>query len=77
MNKPRFPRTPRQSNSGNFRPSQNDRRPSGRTSGQSAMQKRDAWLAKAAEAQRAGDAVEMELALQHADHWHRVTLGQD
>jgi hypothetical protein len=34
------------------------------------------WLARAAEAERAGDAVQAELCRQYAEHWYRVAQGQ-
>jgi hypothetical protein len=34
------------------------------------------WLARAAEADRTGDAVQAELCRQYAEHWYRVAQGQ-
>lgn len=44
--------------------------------GSSAEQKRAHWLARAADAERIGDAVDVELCRQYAEHWLRVSLGQ-
>ncbi|TWA61670.1 uncharacterized protein DUF4167 [Azospirillum brasilense] len=38
----------------------------------SAQQKHAQWLARADDAERAGDAVEAETCRQHAEHWFRV-----
>ncbi|WP_451980596.1 DUF4167 domain-containing protein [Azospirillum endophyticum] len=43
----------------------------------SALQKQTQWLARAVDAERAGDAVEAELCRQYAEHWFRVSRGQD
>ncbi|WP_319801963.1 DUF4167 domain-containing protein [Azospirillum canadense] len=46
-------------------------RPPARVGG-SAQQKQAQWLARAADAERRGDAVEAELCRQYAEHWYRV-----
>ncbi|OYD80155.1 DUF4167 domain-containing protein [Azospirillum brasilense] len=51
-------------------------RPAFRVNG-SAQQKHAQWLTRAVEAERSGDAVEAELCRQHAEHWFRVSRGQD
>ncbi|MCM8735455.1 DUF4167 domain-containing protein [Azospirillum sp. A1-3] len=43
----------------------------------SAVQKQAQWLARAADAERSGDGVEAELCRQYAEHWFRVSQGQD
>lgn len=43
----------------------------------SAVQKQAHWLSRAADAERAGDPVEAELCRQYAEHWFRVSRGQD
>ncbi|WP_109049278.1 DUF4167 domain-containing protein [Azospirillum sp. TSA6c] len=43
----------------------------------SALQKQAQWLARAADAERAGDGVEAELCRQYAEHWFRVSQGQE
>ncbi|MBK1842577.1 DUF4167 domain-containing protein [Azospirillum sp. YIM B02556] len=43
----------------------------------SALQKQTQWLARAVDAERAGDGVEAELCRQYAEHWFRVSRGQD
>ncbi|WP_264659618.1 DUF4167 domain-containing protein [Azospirillum canadense] len=43
----------------------------------SAEQKHAQWLARAADAERAGDAVEAETCRQHAEHWFRVAHGRN
>lgn len=43
----------------------------------SAVQKQSQWLARAAEAERIGDGVEAELCRQYAEHWFRVSRGED
>ncbi|WP_455179453.1 DUF4167 domain-containing protein [Azospirillum melinis] len=43
----------------------------------SAVQKQAHWLSRAADAERAGDPVETELCRQYAEHWFRVSRGQD
>lgn len=39
----------------------------------SAQQKHAQWLARAADAERAGDRIEAENCRQHAEHWYRVS----
>ncbi len=51
-------------------------RPETRMNG-SAQQKQTQWLSRATDAERAGDAVEAELCRQYAEHWFRVSRGQD
>ncbi|WP_376960453.1 DUF4167 domain-containing protein [Azospirillum sp. A26] len=41
------------------------------------MQKQTQWLARATDAERTGDSVEAELCRQYAEHWFRVSRGQD
>ncbi|WP_372396419.1 DUF4167 domain-containing protein [Azospirillum sp. HJ39] len=43
----------------------------------SALQKQSQWLARAADAERTGDSVEAELCRQYAEHWFRVSRGED
>ncbi|MCM8739362.1 DUF4167 domain-containing protein [Azospirillum sp. A1-3] len=43
----------------------------------SALQKQSQWLARAADAESTGDGVEAELCRQYAEHWFRVSQGQD
>ncbi|WP_247871678.1 DUF4167 domain-containing protein [Azospirillum sp. TSH20] len=43
----------------------------------SALQKQSQWLARAADAERIGDGVEAELCRQYAEHWFRVSRGED
>jgi len=43
----------------------------------SASQKQAQWLSRATEAERAGDAVQAELCRQYAEHWFRVSRGQE
>ena len=43
----------------------------------SAVQKQAQWLGQAADAERTGDGVEAELCRQYAEHWFRVSRGQD
>ncbi|WP_085086860.1 DUF4167 domain-containing protein [Azospirillum oryzae] len=43
----------------------------------SAVQKQAQWLGRAADAERIGDGVEAELCRQYAEHWFRVSRGQD
>ncbi|WP_082109431.1 DUF4167 domain-containing protein [Azospirillum sp. HJ39] len=43
----------------------------------SALQKQSQWLARAVDAERAGDGVEAELCRQYAEHWFRVSRGQE
>ncbi|WP_207461837.1 DUF4167 domain-containing protein [Azospirillum sp. SYSU D00513] len=43
----------------------------------SAQQKQTQWLVRATEAERAGDAVEAEMCRQYAEHWFRVSRGQE
>ncbi|MGA1878990.1 DUF4167 domain-containing protein [Azospirillum sp. 11R-A] len=43
----------------------------------SALQKQSQWLARAADAERTGDGVEAELCRQYAEHWFRVSRGED
>ncbi|WP_109108950.1 DUF4167 domain-containing protein [Azospirillum sp. TSO35-2] len=43
----------------------------------SALQKQSQWLARAADAERSGDGVEAELCRQYAEHWFRVSRGED
>lgn len=45
--------------------------------GGSAVQKQAQWLSRADEADRAGDAVQAELCRQYAEHWFRVSRGQE
>lgn len=45
--------------------------------GGSAVQKQAQWLSRAAEAERVGDAVQAELCRQYAEHWFRVSRGQE
>ncbi|PGH59032.1 hypothetical protein CRT60_03345 [Azospirillum palustre] len=42
-----------------------------------ALQKQTQWLARATDAERSGDSVEAELCRQYAEHWFRVSRGQD
>ena len=51
-------------------------RPAPRISG-SAQQKQAQWLTRADDAERRGDAVEAEMCRQYAEHWFRVSRGQD
>ncbi|GLR77826.1 DUF4167 domain-containing protein (plasmid) [Azospirillum oryzae] len=55
---------------------QTDVHPANRMGG-SAVQKQAQWLSRAAEADRAGDAVQAELCRQYAEHWFRVSRGQE
>ncbi|MBF5096542.1 DUF4167 domain-containing protein [Azospirillum sp. INR13] len=57
-------------------PSQGGARPATRVNG-TAQQKQAQWLARAADAERSGDAVEAELCRQYAEHFFRVSRGQD
>lgn len=43
----------------------------------SAFQKQAQWLSRALDAERAGDRVEAELCRQYAEHWFRVSRGED
>ncbi|RJF84557.1 DUF4167 domain-containing protein [Azospirillum cavernae] len=43
----------------------------------SALQKQGQWLTRAADAERVGDGVEAERCRQYAEHWFRVSRGQD
>ncbi|WP_377811010.1 DUF4167 domain-containing protein [Azospirillum sp. A29] len=43
----------------------------------SAVQKQTQWLARATDAERTGDSVEAELCRQYAEHWFRVSRGQE
>ena len=43
----------------------------------SAVQKQEQWLARADAASRAGDAVEAERCRQYAEHWYRMSRGQE
>ncbi|WP_307188967.1 DUF4167 domain-containing protein [Azospirillum sp. B506] len=43
----------------------------------STLQKETQWLARAVDAECAGDGVEAELCRQYAEHWFRVSRGQD
>ncbi|QCO03398.1 DUF4167 domain-containing protein [Azospirillum argentinense] len=43
----------------------------------SAQQKNAQWLARADEAERSGDSVQAELCRQYAEHWFRVSRGQE
>lgn len=45
--------------------------------GGSAVQKQVQWLSRAAEAERTGDAVQAELCRQYAEHWFRVSRGEE
>ncbi|WP_119681711.1 DUF4167 domain-containing protein [Indioceanicola profundi] len=47
------------------------------SSGGTPTQRRDIWVARAREADMAGDRVHAETCWQHAEHWHRVYLGQE
>ena len=55
---------------------QTEAHPANRMGG-SAVQKQAQWLSRAAEADRAGDAVQAELCRQYAEHWFRVSRGQE
>ncbi|WP_377806622.1 DUF4167 domain-containing protein (plasmid) [Azospirillum sp. A29] len=56
--------------------SQGGVRPASRVNG-TAQQKQAQWLARAADAERSGDAVEAELCRQYAEHFFRVSRGQE
>ncbi|MDR3517185.1 MAG: DUF4167 domain-containing protein [Azospirillaceae bacterium] len=45
--------------------------------GGSAEQKQNQWLARAVDAERADDPIEAELCRQYAEHWFRVSRGQE
>ncbi|WP_183182572.1 DUF4167 domain-containing protein [Azospirillum sp. OGB3] len=66
--------------SSNFRPRSTQgtagSRPAAHVTG-SASQKQAQWLARADEAVRAGDGVEAERCRQYAEHWYRVSRGQE
>lgn len=55
---------------------QNSVRQPSRVNG-SAQQKHAQWLTRADEAERAGDSVQAELCRQYAEHWFRVSRGQE
>ncbi|MGY0793116.1 DUF4167 domain-containing protein [Azospirillum argentinense] len=42
-----------------------------------AQQKHGQWLSRADEAERSGDDVQAELCRQYAEHWFRVSRGQE
>lgn len=56
-----------------FRKPQQHARPSTPRINGSAQQKHAQWLARAAEAERAGDSIEAENCRQHAEHWYRAS----
>ena len=55
---------------------QTESHPANRMGG-SAVQTQVQWLSRAAEANRAGDAVQAELCRQYAEDWFRVSRGQE
>lgn len=57
-------------------PNQAGARPPSHVNG-SALQKQSQWLARADDADRVGDGVEAERCRQYAEHWFRVSRGQD
>jgi hypothetical protein len=72
--KPTGPRPPRPQYSRPRPPGAAVRPP---TTNGSAVQKHAQWLARATDAERSGDAIEAENCRQHAEHWYRVSRGQD
>ncbi|CAO3426213.1 DUF4167 domain-containing protein [Azospirillum doebereinerae] len=62
------------------RPQNSGPRPASRSSSGvngSAQQKHTQWLSRMTDAERAGDTIEAENCRQHAEHWFRVSRGQD